>query len=146
MSAAIGAALKKIALAVVSDKKGRKIIIGIVLGLIVLVFTPIAVVLVMFSNIVEDTEHIPVSAEVEGYTELIEQYAEEHGVGEYTALIKAIMMQESGRWSGLDRKCPIRIPSVHPTLSAPRSPGHDYSYCRDHRSLACRYSWRGCRT
>lgn len=96
MSAAIGAALKKIALAVVSDKKGRKIIIGIVLGLIVLVFTPIAVVLVMFSNIVEDTEHIPVSAEVEGYTELIEQYAEEHGVGEYTALIKAIMMQESG--------------------------------------------------
>ena len=37
-----------------------------------------------------------VSAEVEAYTPYIRQYAEEHGIGEYVELIKAVMMQESG--------------------------------------------------
>lgn len=101
MGAAVGAALKKIAVAILSDPKNWKKIIGLVLGLIVLVFTPIAVVLVMFQSLAEDTEHIAVSPEVESYTSLIEKHAEQHGIPEYTALIKAIMMQESNG-QGLD--------------------------------------------
>lgn len=38
----------------------------------------------------------PVSAEVEAYTPLIRQYANQYGIGEYVELIKAVMMQESG--------------------------------------------------
>lgn len=37
-----------------------------------------------------------VSAEVEAYSPIISKYAEEYGIGEYTELIKAVMMQESG--------------------------------------------------
>lgn len=43
----------------------------------------------------------PVSAEVEAYTPLIRQYANQYGVPEYVELIKAVMMQESGG-RGLD--------------------------------------------
>ena len=42
-----------------------------------------------------------VSAEVLGYTEIIERYAEKYEVSEYVPLIQAIMMQESGG-KGLD--------------------------------------------
>lgn len=37
----------------------------------------------------------PVSAEVEAYTPVIEKYASEYGIPQYTELIKAVMMQES---------------------------------------------------
>lgn len=37
----------------------------------------------------------PVSAEVEAYTPVIEKYAKEYGIPQYTELIKAVMMQES---------------------------------------------------
>ena len=40
--------------------------------------------------------YTPVSEEVEAYDPLIRQYANEHGIGEYVELIKAVMMQESG--------------------------------------------------
>lgn len=43
----------------------------------------------------------PVSAEVEAYTPLIRQYANQYGIPEYVELIKAVMMQESGG-RGLD--------------------------------------------
>ena len=43
----------------------------------------------------------PVSAEVEAYTPLIRQYANQYGISEYVELIKAVMMQESGG-RGLD--------------------------------------------
>lgn len=43
----------------------------------------------------------PLSAEVEAYTTLIRQYANQYGIGEYVELIKAVMMQESGG-QGLD--------------------------------------------
>ena len=43
----------------------------------------------------------PVSPEVEAYTPLIRQYANQYGIGEYVELIKAVMMQESGG-QGLD--------------------------------------------
>ena len=36
------------------------------------------------------------SEEVEQYSPLISKYAMEYGISEYTQLIKAVMMQESG--------------------------------------------------
>jgi len=41
------------------------------------------------------SSYIPVSAEVEAYSETIEKYADEYDIPEYTELIKAVMMQES---------------------------------------------------
>ena len=43
-----------------------------------------------------NTGYIPVSEEVEQYSPLISKYAKEYGISEYTQLIKAVMMQESG--------------------------------------------------
>ena len=40
--------------------------------------------------------YTPVSPEVEAYTPVIQKYANDYGIGEYTDLIKAVMMQESG--------------------------------------------------
>lgn len=40
--------------------------------------------------------YTPVSAQVEAYEPLIQQYAKQHGIPEYVELIKAVMMQESG--------------------------------------------------
>ena len=40
--------------------------------------------------------YVPVSAEVEAYTPIIQVYANQYGIPEYTELIKAVMMQESG--------------------------------------------------
>ena len=40
--------------------------------------------------------YVPVSAEVEAYTPIIQIYANQYGIPEYTELIKAVMMQESG--------------------------------------------------
>ena len=93
---AVGAALKRAVLLTVLNPDNWKKVLGVVLGLIILVFTPIAVILVMFQSIAEDTEYIALSAEVDAYTTEIELYAEQHGIPEYTALIKAVMMQESG--------------------------------------------------
>ena len=42
------------------------------------------------------TSTTPVSAEVEAYDPLIQEYARQHGIPEYVELIKAVMMQESG--------------------------------------------------
>lgn len=47
------------------------------------------------------TSYVPVSAEVEAYTPIIREYANQYGIREYVELIKAIMMQESGG-RGLD--------------------------------------------
>lgn len=42
------------------------------------------------------SSYTPVSAEVEAYDPIIREYAEQHHIGEYVDLIKAVMMQESG--------------------------------------------------
>ncbi|MGF7017279.1 cell wall-associated NlpC family hydrolase [Lachnospiraceae bacterium PF1-21] len=42
------------------------------------------------------SSYTPVSAEVEAYTPIIKLYAQKHGIEDYTELIKAVMMQESG--------------------------------------------------
>ena len=50
MSAALGAALKKIAVALLSDPKTLKKVVGIVLTLLVAVIMPIAAVIAIFSS------------------------------------------------------------------------------------------------
>ena len=50
----------------------------------------------MFASDEDDIEILPVSEEVKAYESLIQRYATEHGIGEYTLLIQAVMMQESG--------------------------------------------------
>ncbi len=50
----------------------------------------------MFASDEDDTEILPVSEEVKAYEPLIQQYAREHGIGDYVLLIQAVMMQESG--------------------------------------------------
>lgn len=42
------------------------------------------------------SNYTPVSPEVEAYSPVIQTYANEYGIPEYTELIKAVMMQESG--------------------------------------------------
>ena len=50
----------------------------------------------MFASDENDTEVLPVSEEVIAYEPIIQQYAREHGIGDYVLLIQAVMMQESG--------------------------------------------------
>ena len=50
----------------------------------------------MLASDEDDTEILPISAEVLAYEPIIQQYAREHGIGDYVLLIQAVMMQESG--------------------------------------------------
>ena len=50
----------------------------------------------MFASDEDDTEILPLSGEVKAYEPIIQQYAREHGIGDYVLLIQAVMMQESG--------------------------------------------------
>ena len=50
----------------------------------------------MFASDENDTEILPVSDEVKAYEPIIQQYAREHGIGDYVLLIEAVMMLESG--------------------------------------------------
>lgn len=57
MSAAVGAALKKIAVALLTNKKGLKLVGGILLGIIIIIVAPIAAILAIFSGDLEiDTD------------------------------------------------------------------------------------------
>lgn len=51
-----------------------------------------------FNNFGDESSvgYTQVSPEVEAYSEVIQKYANEYGIGEYTELVKAVMMQESG--------------------------------------------------
>lgn len=49
-----------------------------------------------YNAAVPSTASANVSSEVESYTALIEKYAAQYGMSDYVALIKAVMMQESG--------------------------------------------------
>lgn len=50
----------------------------------------------MLASDENDTEILPISEEVMAYEPIIQQYAREHGIGDYVLLIQAVMMQESG--------------------------------------------------
>lgn len=66
-----------------------------------------------------NTGYIPVSEEVEQYSPLISKYAKEYGISEYTDLIKAVMMQESGG-RGTD---PMQASECGYNTKYPHSPG-----------------------
>lgn len=75
MSAAVGAALKKIAVSLLTSKKGLKLVGGIILGIIIIVISPIAFLLAMFTgNLEMDTdslyEEIALQMETEYQTEI----------------------------------------------------------------------------
>ena len=50
----------------------------------------------MLASDKDDTEILSISDEVIAYEPIIQQYAREHGIGDYVLLIQAVMMQESG--------------------------------------------------
>lgn len=59
MSATVAAALKKIAVAILSDKKLRKAVLGIVLGIIIIVIMPVAAVIALFNGDINiDTDRL----------------------------------------------------------------------------------------
>ena len=53
MSATVAAALKKLAVAVLTDKKPRKAVFGIALGILIIILMPIAAVLALFNGALE---------------------------------------------------------------------------------------------
>lgn len=74
---------------------------GWIAVLIILVVVLLGCAISLFGGGSENSSYTPVSAEVEAYEPLIQQYAKQHGIPEYVELIKAVMMQESGG-RGLD--------------------------------------------
>lgn len=72
---------------------------------------------------------LPVSAEVEAYEPVLQQYASQYGIPEYVELLKAVMMQESGG-KGLD---PMQSSEGIFNTKYPRKPNGitdpEYSIC-----------------
>ena len=68
---------------------------GIVCLLIVLVCILFGAAFYFFGDD-SSANYTPVSPEVEAYSAVISKYADQYGIGEYTELVKAVMMQESG--------------------------------------------------
>ena len=56
MSATVAAALKKIAVALLTDKKALKTIGGIILGILVIIFLPVAAILSIFNGNIQIDE------------------------------------------------------------------------------------------
>lgn len=81
----------------VTDNAGNLLLSG---GGFLLVLIPIVLIIgvagLIFGSGESNSGYIPVSQEVEAYSPIIQSYANEHGIPEYTELIKAVMMQESG--------------------------------------------------
>ena len=69
---------------------------GWVAVVIILIIVLFRCAVSLFGGGGNSNSYTPVSAEVEAYEPLIQQYARQHGIPEYTELIKAVMMQESG--------------------------------------------------
>ena len=85
---------------------------------IVLVVVLLGAALSLFGSESGRTSYVPVSEEVEAYTPIIRVYSNQHGIGEYVELIKAIMMQESGG-QGLD---PMQASESGYNTRYPRTP------------------------
>ena len=59
MSATVAAALKKIAVAILTDKKLRKAVLGVVLGIIIIVIMPVVAVIALFNGDINiDTDRL----------------------------------------------------------------------------------------
>lgn len=90
-----------------------------------------------------ELEKAPVSDEVKAYAGLIQLYAAEHGIPEYTELIMAVMMQESGG-QGND---PMQASECAFNTKYPNTPGSisdpEYSIAVGIRNLAACLSQAG---
>ena len=95
---ALAAAAAKAAKAIIAAV--QELITAIAAGgwvaLLVIVLVVMCFAGFMFASDEDDTEILPVTEEVKAYEPLIQQYAREHGIGDYVLLIQAVMMQESG--------------------------------------------------
>ena len=95
---ALAAAAAKAAKAIIAA--AQELITAIAAGgwvaLLVIVLVVMCFAGMMFASDEDDTEILPVSEEVKAYEPIIQQYAREHGIGDYVLLIQAVMMQESG--------------------------------------------------
>ena len=69
---------------------------GLALIMIVPLIMLAGIAVALFGSGEGRSTYVPVSAEVEAYTPIIQIYANQYGIPEYTELIKAVMMQESG--------------------------------------------------
>ena len=83
---------------------------------IILIVLIIGCAISMFGGGSNSKSYTPVSAEVKDYRPIIQKYAKEHGIPEYTDLIMAVMMQEScGK--GLEpmqaSECPFNTRFLH---------------------------------
>ena len=95
---ALAAAAAKAAKAIIAA--AQELITAIAAGgwvaLLVIVLVVMCFAGFLFASDEDDTEILPVSEEVKAYEPIIQQYAREHGIGDYVLLIQAVMMQESG--------------------------------------------------
>lgn len=93
---------------------GGGVVMILVIVLVVMCFAGM-----MLASDEDDTEILPVSDAVIAYEAIIQQYAREHGIPEYTLLIEAVMMQESGG-RGTD---PMQCSECSFNTLYPHSPG-----------------------
>ena len=95
---ALAAAAAKAAKAIIAA--AQELITAIAAGgwvaLLVIVLVVMCFAGFLFASDEDDTEILPVSEEVKAYEPLIQQYAREHGIGDYVLLIQSVMIQESG--------------------------------------------------
>ena len=95
---ALAAATAKAVKAIIAA--AQKLITAIAAGgwvaLLVIVLVVMCFAGFMFASDEDDAEILPVTEEVKAYEPIIQQYAREHGIGDYVLLIQAVMMQESG--------------------------------------------------
>ena len=95
---ALAAAAAKAAKAIIAAAKElvAAIAAGGWMAILVIILVIMCCAGMMFASDEDDIEMLPVSEEVKAYEPLIQKYASEHGIGEYTLLVQAVMMQESG--------------------------------------------------
>ncbi len=120
IKALVAAAAKAVkAIIAVAQELVTAIAAGGWVALLVIVLVVMCFAGMMFASDEDDTEILPLSDEVKAYEPIIQQYAREHGIGDYVLLIQAVMMQESGG-RGTD---PMQCSECSFNILYPHAPG-----------------------